>query len=584
MDVQIREGFPEGQLNINLAAMEADGRKSVLDAIDSFSDTCETDGKTNKPAEEKGREQQEISDTANLSDTARNREITPELRLQMMLDWTLEQLGKDWLLLLNFMPVSGEDPALLLEKLYALYHLLEAEIMKNTFGPAMQREMTRLDEAFSTALNRIWQFSMTDLVSFFETFGTDSQLQWLKSGVYYLATGERLSPKELERFWQAGNKALAAGGNLKKGGENSQPTNRDLLRLGQNTQTGNKTLLRGGESAQPGSHEILKGELKARDTGREVISGGYQAFTEKGSLYQARGREVTFIPYQKEIFSTSARTTTQGRKGEEQSVRMMSAGSSFTLPEKQGLFSARDLQAANGFLKYAAKEGSIFSQPYFNNSNEELLGILSAITAIKGREFRLTSRMGAAMGNEIQGALDSYIEHAVKQRDNSLRNEERQQPLQQREIYRTYYYTMDQYQKSGKADLAILEGLRYAVEVFQEKRLNTLFSQYKRYDSDSGLFHAGFINSLGQAERMKMDLMKGAQLLERDWKNFLKYIGRAQEKVPPFAGTLKTIKPQTTERDSIKQKLEDDSKHMRLFVIGALSFLILLLLFVRLFL
>lgn len=557
------EGLPEGaptallesQVNTGIAAMEAEARKILLEAeLPSSSEPSDKSGASENPVS---------SDKAQLSEAAKDRATTPEQRLALLLEWTLEQLGKDWLLLLNFMPMPGEDPAMLLEKLYALYHLLEAEILNNTYGPATQREMTRLDQAFSAALNRIWEFSMKDLTTFFETFGSKSQIEWLKSGTYYLASGQRLAPKELERFWRAGHEAQRQGGNLKPGGNTTA----------------------GGNGPQEG---------KAAVGGNTAASGGaYQAFTQKGAFYQTRGREITLIPTQE--VPLSGQTPSGGTKSAQDShqpgmlysqrlsdnIKASASGQAVNggallTPEKQGLFSSRDLQKADSFVKYFAKEGSVFFQPYFNSSHEELLGVLSAVTALKSREFCQTNKLGTTMGKELQAAADGYIEYVIKQRGERLQQAEKQPALQQKEIYKTYYYTMDKYQKYGKADMAILEGLRYAVEVFQEKKLNSLFSQYKRYGKDMEFFHAGIVNTQGQMERIAADLRHGAELLERDWRGFLKYIGKSHEKMIPFAAMMRTQRPLGTVLDQSRPE-EENTRNYRLFLIGSLSVLLVII-------
>lgn len=533
----LSEGGPlipmEGQLNTGIAAMEAEARKIVLEAdIPSAPENSDQADSSDKPAS---------SDKAQLSEAAKNREITPEQRLQLLLNWTLEQLGTDWLLLLNFMPLPGEDPALLLEKLYALYHFLEAQILNNTVGPATQREMTRLDQAFSAALNRIWEFSMKDLTSFFETFGSKSQIEWLKSGTHYLASGERLTPKELDKFWRAGQDFQKKAGNMKPGG-----------------------------NAPAGS-------------------GSYQAFTQKGALYQPRGREITLIPQQEVPLSSKVaagelktgqenqqlnKFSSQNRAGDIKTGASQQNGSVLLSPGKQGLFSAGDLQKADSFVKYLVKEGNIFTQPYFNSSHEELLGVLSAVTALKGREFCQTSKLGTTMGKELMAAADGYIEKSIKQSSLKLQEGEKQSALQQKEIYKTYYYTMEQYQKYGKSDMAILEGLKYAVEVFQEKKLNALFSQQKRYGKETEFFHTGAVNMQGQQERLAADLRHGAELLERDWRGFLKFMGKSHEKMASFAAMMRSQRPPGTVLNQSKPDDEENTKNYRLFLVGSLAVLL----------
>lgn len=468
------------------------------------------------------------SDQAVLSEESTDREVTPEQRKNKIDSWRLEALEL-WAALLGWMPAPGESIQIEIDDLFKLYQMLLESVLTNTQGQGQQEQLGRLENALSSALNRMLKQDMAGLNTFFETYGTKPQLNFLKASIYRMISGQALPETELERFWQAGTdrgNTQNAGGTIKNraGATRSGFANAGTTDAGSaNTRT-TDTKAAGARTADAGTMKQADGKMFHTGQGKTLYEAGtteYKPLTQQGTIYDPKGRN------RMELKPQSFKAP-NGLSGGER------FNPSSTGPTKS-LCTARDLQASEKFIKYFTGEGNLLKNEYINGRNEEVLGILLSITSVKCQEFCASSGITAPMKSQLLSVTDQMIDYFMRyaERDISKAQVPRGKTfiaLEQKAVYKIYYEILGLYQRYGKAEKAILEGIRSAVRQFYQKKADIAFKEAARYGDDAEFFH----NYTGDREvkkhSLQEDLKEGKRILEKDWQEFMKQIGKREKK------------------------------------------------------
>lgn len=496
------------------------------------------------------------SDQAVLSEESTDREVTPEQRKNKIDSWRLEALEL-WAALLGWMPAPGESIQTEIDDLFKLYQMLLESVLTNTQGQGQQEQLGRLENALSSALNRMLKQDMAGLNTFFETYGTKPQLNFLKASIYRMISGQALPETELERFWQAGTdrgNTQNAGGTIKNragatgagsanagtpdaGSANTRTTDAGSANV-RTADTGAANSRTTGASSAD-ARATYAGNIDAADAGTMKRADGKMFNTGQGkALYEAGTSGYKPLTQQGTIYDPKGRNRMELKPQSFKAPNGLSGGERFnpssTGPTKS-LCTARDLQTCEKFIKYFTGEGNLLKNEYINGRNEEVLGILLSITSVKCQEFCASSGITAPMKSQLLSVTDQMIDYFMRyaERDISKAQVPRGKTfiaLEQKAVYKIYYEILGLYQRYGKAEKAILEGIRSAVRQFYQKKADIAFKEAARYGDDAEFFH----NYTGDREvkrhSLQEDLKEGKRILEKDWQEFMKQIGKRERK------------------------------------------------------
>lgn len=193
---------PEGRIVENLNQMAVEHANQLKE--EWITATAEEQKKAEN-TKEKEQPVRDKRDNASLSDKSRFYNMTPEQLQKAIKNWVLEMEAKLWNELLNWMPPSNHTSLQeSLKQLQFLFLSLQEAVYKNTEGDAAMIQLTRLNQALSTALNQVYDGKLHHLTGFFQQYGTQESVSTLKSSLYQAASGSSLPEKELEQFWQMG--------------------------------------------------------------------------------------------------------------------------------------------------------------------------------------------------------------------------------------------------------------------------------------------------------------------------------------------------------------------------------------------
>lgn len=173
---------------------------------------------------------------------------------------------------------------------------------------------------------------------------------------------------------------------------------------------------------------------------------------------------------------------------------------------KGASYSGQELARANSFAAHINGSGNLFKNPEISARNEEVVGLLAAATSIKGQIYAETA---SSMKVPIKSALNQFIDYYLNQKG----------------VYKVYYYTTGVYERTKNAQRAMEEGLEYAYKQFLEKKNDEAYRRQAAYSEQAGFFHA-----LRKDLSMEEDFRRGLMLLEKNWKEFLMSIGEEERK------------------------------------------------------
>lgn len=166
--------------------------------------------------------------------------------------------------------------------------------------------------------------------------------------------------------------------------------------------------------------------------------------------------------------------------------------------------SAKELERANRFAAHINGRGNLFQNPDISAENEEIKGLLAAVMTIKGQVYAAENGQTDSLVLSIQKAIEKFIDHHLGQKG----------------VANVYYYTLSAYRKLRNPQKAIQTGQDFAYQRFHEKQKDPFYQKTAPYSKESGFFRA-----LLKKISPEKDFALGTDILEKDWKNFLRALG-----------------------------------------------------------
>ncbi len=171
--------------------------------------------------------------------------------------------------------------------------------------------------------------------------------------------------------------------------------------------------------------------------------------------------------------------------------------------------SGKELEIANRFAAHINGRGNLFQNPDISARNEEVTGLLAAVMVIKGQVYAGDGDSGqtSSLALTLQNAIGKIIK----------------QYLGQKGAADVYYHTLTTCQKMKNPQKAIQEGQNYAYQQFRAKQKDPAFQKSAHYSRESGFFRA-LLKKLSPEKEYAL----GADVLQKDWKNFSYLMGAVQ--------------------------------------------------------
>lgn len=394
--------------------------------------------------------------------------------------WTLEMEQELWEAYLRWMPVGDQNLSAQLEELSKLYLALLEAILTHTMGEEQAAQMERLNEILAQKLNLLVDVDLKDLMEFLNQTGQKETLNLVKTSVYKQTTGETISARAADRFYARGKV---------------------------NSTGGTRYFMPESQGRQAGSSRGRKGMYTA--SGTAASAGGLSAASEEGgSLYKlTKGGNVKVSQgYDGRKFSGEQQILQRNQALS--AARNGSAGGG-AISGGKAVLTGRELERANRFAAHINGSGNLLKNPDISARNEEVAGLLAAVTAIKGQMYASTAGKAQAMSGSVKSAVNQMVDYYLAQKG----------------VYKVYHHTTNIYEKTGSPQKAIEEGLSYAYKTFMEKKGMDAYRQQEAYSD-----RAGFFQMLSKGQTLQADLIRGMKLLESNWRDFLKAVGEDEKK------------------------------------------------------
>ncbi len=423
---------------------------------------------------------EEKRDTSELSRQSKWFGIEGKLLKDANVTWTLEMEQEIWEAYLRWMPVGDQNLSAQLEELSKLYLALLEAILTHTMGEEQAAQMERLNEILAQKLNLLVDVDLKDLMEFLNQTGQKETLNLVKTSVYKQTTGETISARAADRFYARGKV---------------------------NSTGGTRYFMPESQGRQAGSSRGRKGMYTA--SGTADSAGGLSAASEEGgSLYKlTKGGNVKVSQgYDGRKFSGEQQMLQRNQALS--AARNGSAGGG-AISGGKAVLTGRELERANRFAAHINGSGNLLKNPDISARNEEVAGLLAAVTAIKGQMYASTAGKAQAMSGAVKSAVNQMVDYYLAQKG----------------VYKVYHHTTNIYEKTGSPQKAIEEGLSYAYKTFMEKKGMDTYRQQEAYSD-----RAGFFQMLSKGQTLQADLIRGMKLLESNWRDFLKAVGEEEKK------------------------------------------------------
>lgn len=428
---------------------------------------------------------EEKRDASELSGRSKWFGIERKLLKDEDIKWTLEMVKEQWEAFQNWMPAGDRELSEHLDELSRLYLALLEAVLTHTTGEEQALQTDRLNEILALKLTLLMDVDLKDLMDMLEKTGQRETLDLIKSNVYKQTTGESISARAAGRFFARGN--VNSTGNTRYFMPESQ---------GQGAVSGRGKNGMYTASASPAS------------------AGGLSAASEEGRFYElTKGRNVRMnqsldIHRQSGELQMSQRSRNVSDARGNVSVMRGGNGNDGLLGSKT-MPGGKELAGANRFAAHINGSGNLFTNPAINARNEEVLGLLAAMTSIKGQIYAANSGRNNIVNSSLRNALNQMIDYYLTQKG----------------AYNVYGYTSNIYEKTKSPQKAIEEGIEYAYRIFMEKKGDAVYRQQAAYSEE-----AGFFQKLLKGQSAQAELLRGMRLLEGNWRDFLKSIGESEKK------------------------------------------------------
>lgn len=405
-------------------------------------------------------------DTSELSKQSKWFGIEGKLLKEANMKWTLEMETELWEALQQWTPVSGQSFSAQIEELSRLYLALLEAILTHTMEEEQATQIQRLDALLAEKLNLLVDADLKELMELLEKTGQTETLKFVKASIYKQTTGESISSGSVNAFYEG--KTVTAG----KSSRYFMPES-----SGQ-----------GAEGSQGGTGRI-------------------STAAEEGTLYKL-AKNGNVQPNQE--FDAQRRS---GEMQMSQRTRVLRGAAGNDI-ERSGIFGGKaevtggELAKANSFAAHLNGEGNLFKNPGISAQNDEVKGLLAAMTTIKGQVYAAEAGKNNAIVTPLRSAINQMTDYYFSQKG----------------IYKVYYYTTNAYERTKSPQNALEEGLEYAYKLFMEKKEDPSYRQ-PAYSE-----RAGFFQMTLKGQTMQADLIRGMKLLESNWRDFLRAIGEDKKK------------------------------------------------------
>lgn len=426
---------------------------------------------------------EEKRDASELSGQSKWFGIEKRLLKDEDIKWTLEMMKEQWEAFQNWIPAGDRELSEHLDELSRLYLALLEAILTHTAGEEQALQIDRLNEVLVLKLTLLMDVDLKDLMDMLEQTGQKETLNLIKSSVYKQTTGESISARAAGRFFARGN--VNSTGNTRYFMPESQ---------GQGAVSGRGKNGMYTASASPAS------------------AGGLSAASEEGRFYELTKDRNVRMSQSLDIRRQSGELQMSQRARNVSNARgsgSVIAGGNGSLLGGKTMPGGKELAGANRFAAHMNGSGNLFTNPAINARNEEVLGLLAAVTSIKGQIYAANSGRNNAVNSSLRNALNQMIDYYLTQKG----------------AYKVYGYTSNVYEKTHSPQKAIEEGIEYAYRLFMEKKGDAVYRQQAAYSEE-----AGFFQKLLKGQSAQAELLRGMRLLEGNWRDFLKSIGESEKK------------------------------------------------------
>lgn len=434
----------------------------------------ENEEKASGNSTEEPEEVQSQRDTAALSNESRHYKLSPDELSD--LEKGNEEAELAWEQIQNWRPTGAKPVTDELSELSELYEKLLQVILSNTMAEVREGQLAALDQVLSDILLKLLNTRMGELNSFLNDFGTGDSVKALKAALYRSVTGKSPDHQELELVFKEtfrSDKGQGITPGSGRGGNIHVPV--------YDTESGQKQ----GIIYQPAGDGRIKNNSR------------YAARMQKEAAITDRGGKTM------KAFA---------------SAKAYGAEASITAMGKNEVYASCDLELAERFAGYMNHSGNLFERTELTGKSEELYGFLAAVMSIKAQTYAAFSGMDKSVFSDLREAVDKmmdyYIQKAFRQSEEAYhgRSGRRFRVFEPKAAYKIYYYMMNLYHTSGNLRETADKGIRHTYQQY-------LKNKESLSEEDSGSF---FTKEKPDAIE---DWKEGKRVLERDWKEFLDFLG-----------------------------------------------------------
>ncbi len=423
---------------------------------------------------------QQKRDTPELSRQSKWFGIEGKLLSEADIQWTLEMEQELWEAFQAWMPLEDIELSAQLKELSRLYLALLEAVLTHTLGEGQTIQMERLNEVLSQKLNLLMEEELNELLQLLEKAGQTQAVSIVKSSVYRQTTGEPISARAADRFYTRGT--MKAAGNT-------------------------RFFMPESQMQEYKSGRGKKGMYTASVS--SASSGGLSAASEEeGRIYHlTKGGSVRIS----QEFDSGSRTGEEQISQRNQVLKKAGDDNSKTpgITGGKAAVTGKELERANSFAAHMQGSGNLLKNPGISAKNEEVTGLLAALTTIKAQVYAANSGKDSALKVPVKSAINQMVDYYLAQKG----------------VYKVYHYTTNIYEKTKNPQKAAEEGLHYAYKIFLEKKEDVTYRQQEAYSE-----RAGFFQMLMKNQNLQADLIRGMKLLEGNWRDFLKSIGETDKK------------------------------------------------------
>ncbi len=466
---------------------------------------------SSRELERSGRDTANISETRKWSGTGQTDPENPDS------SWRLEMEAEKWNAFLTWKPVPGTSLALQIQDLSDKYLALLEAVLKYTMGEALTEQMARLDSALSENLNLLMDSDLGDLTALLEDTGQNDTLFGVLASVYKQTTGQSISHSEAAKILRSSRFSMTpSSGSFSNIG-------RESGRIGSGRGQGGSSSGSPRTSASSGASSTRSASLNEGMIYR--ASGG-------GKVQPSKGFAAQRNLWEGQISQRKA-AINNARQGNRQGISTWGDKDSYT---------GRELTRANRFASHINGSGDLFRNSGITAQNDEVLGLLAAVTSMKGQIYAAEAGQKSSINLPLQNAITKMIDQYIRQKAAS----------------KVYYYTTHIYEKTKSPQKAIENGLEYAYRQFKEKQADPSCQTQAKYSGQ-----AGFFLSTVNDQNSEKDFTFGLRILEENWKEFLRSIGKAMDSssmlklqsISPWGSLMEPAKHKAGKRVDIEKFL-----------------------------